>query len=168
MIVESFHLEPGPIIPNNPRLPVILYREALEPQPVLAAEFERAFSNHGWHGIWHNGIFDYHHYHSRAHEVLGIARGHAHVILGGPTGREFTLAAGDCVLLPAGTGHCRLSASPDYLVIGAYPPGQSADMQTGAADEAILAAIRNCPRPSHDPVDGGDGAIANLWQAANP
>lgn len=163
MIVESYHLESGAIIPNNPRLPVILYRQAFTDTGSLAQAFERAFSAHGWQSIWRNGIYDYHHYHSRAHEVLGIARGKGEVILGGPSGRKFTVHAGDCLLLPAGTGHCRLSASPDFLVIGAYPPGQHADMQMGAADASMLAAIRNCPLPEDDPVEGADGALSRLW-----
>lgn len=164
MIVESFRLEPGPVIPNNPILPVILYRQVFKDMRALAPAFEDAFAAHGWQGIWRNGIYDYHHYHCHAHEVLGIARGEGRVILGGHDGREFELVAGDCVLLPSGTGHCRLSASPDFLVIGAYPPGQHADMQTGAADAAMLAAIRDCPLPDNDPVDGAEGAVANLWQ----
>ena len=77
---------------------------------------------------------------------------------------EFVVTAGDCLLLPAGTGHCRLSASTDFLVIGAYPPGQHADMQTGAPNSAMLGAIRDCPLPERDPVDDADGALAKFWQ----
>jgi uncharacterized protein YjlB len=68
------------------------------------------------------------HYHSRIHEVLGIARGKGRVRFGGRTGRIFTLKASDVAALAAGLGHQRLSASDDFLVIGAYPP-------TGTYDE---------------------------------
>jgi uncharacterized protein YjlB len=166
MIVESFLLDPAPAVPNNPELPVIVYRQAIGAETDRAAAFEAAFARNGWQGIWRNGIYDYHHYHSGAHEVLGIARGEGRVMLGGPGGMEFAVAAGDCLLLPAGTGHCRLSASPDFLVIGAYPPGQHADMQTKAATPSMLQSIRDCPLPDHDPVDGAEQALARLWRKA--
>ena len=76
----------------------------------------------GWGDSWRNGIYDYAHYHSRIHEVLGVARGQARVRFGGAKGRALKLKAGDGVILPAGTGHELLSGSKDLLVIGAYPP----------------------------------------------
>lgn len=166
VIVESFLLAPGPVVPNNPELPVIVYRQAIGADSDRAAAFEAAFARNGWQGAWRNGIYDYHHYHSGAHEVLGIARGDGRVMLGGPGGMEFAVSAGDCLLLPAGTGHCRLSASPDFLVVGAYPPGQDADMQSEAPDARKLEAIRACPLPEHDPVDDADNALAKLWRKA--
>jgi uncharacterized protein YjlB len=54
-------------------------------------------------------------------EVLGVARGHGRVRSGGAKGRALMLKAGDVVILPAGTGHERLSGSKDLRVIGAYP-----------------------------------------------
>ena len=166
MIVEHFLLPAGPVVPNNPELPVIVYRQAVAEDGDRATAFEAAFKRNGWQGTWRNGIFSYHHYHSGAHEVLGIARGSGQVMLGGPGGMEFTVAAGDCMLLPAGTGHCRLSASTDFLVIGAYPPGQHADMQIDAPDEHKMQAIRDCPLPDRDPVDDAAGALAGFWKNA--
>jgi mannose-6-phosphate isomerase-like protein (cupin superfamily) len=53
--------------------------------------------------FWRDGIYDWIHYHSRTHEVLGIARGSAKAQFGGPKGRTVTLKAGDAAILPAGT-----------------------------------------------------------------
>jgi uncharacterized protein YjlB len=163
MIVETFMLQRGPVIPNNPRLAVVVYRQAITPEVDMAAAFEAAFARNGWRGTWRNGIYDYHHYHSQAHEVLGIASGTGRVLLGGPDGREVTVSAGDCLVLPAGTGHCCLSASPDLLVIGAYPPEQRADLRTQAPTNEMLDAISDCPLPPGDPVDG-DETLARTWR----
>ena len=153
-------------IPNNGHLPLIVYAGALDPLPRDAATaFENLFRAHGWGGMWRNGIFPFHHYHSTAHEALGIAAGEAEVRFGGEGGTTLTVRAGDAVLIPAGTGHKRISATPDLLVIGAYPAGQRADlMREGAEDKAgIRARIAAVRLPAADPVAGADGLMARLW-----
>ena len=50
---------------------------------VVAAIFEVLFDRHGWRDGWRDGIYDFLHYHSRTHEVLGIAAGSATVRFGG-------------------------------------------------------------------------------------
>ena len=101
---------------------------------------------------------------STAHEVLGIAKGRAEVRFGGPDGATVAMKAGDAVLIPAGVGHKRLSASDDLLVIGAYPAGQRADlMREGAEDKAGIAnASPRSSLPETDPVEG-IGAMQELW-----
>lgn len=153
-------------IPNS-RYPLIAYRGAIDPDsgdPAVA--FETLFSGNGWGNGWRNGIFPFHHYHSTAHEVLGIASGTAEVRFGGESGQTLRVAAGDAVLIPAGVGHKRLSASPGLLVIGAYPPGQRADlMREGAQDRAgIRKRIVAVPFPRTDPVAGGGGPMHAAWQ----
>jgi len=144
-------------IPNNPRLSLLVYARALDPDDAdLATSFERLFAANGWVPAWRNGIYPFPHYHSTAHEVLGIAAGRPKVRLGGDRGVILELSPGDALLIPAGVGHQRVSAGRDLLVVGGYPPGQDADLRRGNADErpGVLAAIAALGDPATDPVTG--------------
>jgi uncharacterized protein YjlB len=116
---------------------------------------------------WRDGIFSFHHFHSIAHEALGVVAGEATVMLGGPGGRRFEVAQGDVMALPAGTGHCNMGSSPDLLVIGAYPDGMPWDLRRGdpAEHDEVIANIRAVPLPRADPVEGTDGPLSELWRA---
>jgi uncharacterized protein YjlB len=102
---QSFHFEDDGAFPNSP-LPVLVYHEV--PEVGDARRCERLFAQNDWAGAWRNGIYSFHHFHSIAHEVPGVVRGSATVILGGPHGRELEVNRGDVLGLPAGTGHCNL------------------------------------------------------------
>jgi uncharacterized protein YjlB len=169
MDVQFFRFDDDGDIPNNPRWPMIVYAKVFDPKAVkdMAVAFEERFAANGWGNGWRNGIFNFPHYHSNQHEALGIARGTARVRFGGSSGGEFTVSAGDAVLLPAGTGHQRLSSSPDLLVIGCYPPGPHNDlMRDGEADKtAIRKRIAAVPKPASDPIGGKDGPTKSAWTA---
>ncbi|HKJ76376.1 MAG TPA: cupin domain-containing protein [Gammaproteobacteria bacterium] len=154
--------------PNNPRLPLLVYRDAFRfPEAGdPAALIEQVFSANGWPAAWRNGVFAFHHYHSTAHEVLGVYGGRARVLFGGPDGIEVEAERGDVVVLPAGTAHKRLQASPDFAVVGAYPSGQQHDMQYGETGERPETdrRIRKVPVPASDPVYGRNGPLAELWR----
>jgi uncharacterized protein YjlB len=165
----SFVFADDGIVPNNP-LPFLIYKSAFEfedHQP--EAMIESVFDANGWgHQMWRNGVFDYLHYHATVHEVLGVARGRALVRFGGNHGEEFEMRKGDVAVLPAGTGHQCLSASGDFLVIGAYPPGPQMQV-TRPTPENHRKALRTIPKvalPKTDPVYGAKGPLVRLWSKA--
>jgi uncharacterized protein YjlB len=166
--VQAFRFEDDGETPNNPRLPLVVYRAAvkLAGAPDPAAPFERAFAKHGWGGGWRNGIHPFLHFHTATHEVLGIARGRATVEFGGANGQVLAVEAGDVVILPAGTGHRRIDASGDLLVVGAYPRNASVDQKRpGQVDhQKAVSAIAAVPLPEMDPVHGHEGPLMTLWE----
>jgi uncharacterized protein YjlB len=166
---DTFRFKDDGVIPNHPDWPLIVYHGAVKLAGDFdpAAIFEDLFALNGWGGSWRNGIYDYAHYHSRIHEVLGIARGSAKVRLGGKRGRALTLKAGDVAILPAGTGHQCLDASDDFLVVGAYPLTGTYDECTGSEDHArALKTIPEVAKPRKDPVYGGKGPLASVWKTS--
>jgi uncharacterized protein YjlB len=149
-------------IPNS-RMPLLVYRDAV---PADAAAIERRFAANRWPPAWRDGVYPFHHFHSTAHEVLGVARGEVSVLFGGPGGEVLTVKAGDVVVVPAGVGHCNKGQSDDLLIVGAYPdncPGP--DLRRGKLAEHgdAVCAIAAVPRPAGDPVEGMDGGLIRLW-----
>ena len=152
--------------PNNETLPVLIYRGAFDAAAYSSGDdIERTFRQNRWGATWQNGIYSYHHYHSTAHEVLGVARGTATVRLGGDSGIAIDLAPGDVVVLPAGVAHKNEGSSADFLVVGAYPLGQEYDMNYGKPEERPAADrnIEATPLPETDPVHGSAGPVLERW-----
>ena len=154
------------LVPNSP-MPFLVYKEAIRLTAGHPEEtIEGLFAANGWGGMWRNGIYDYLHYHATVHEALGVARGHARVQIGGDHGKEFEISAGDVVVLPAGTGHQCLSATRDFCVIGAYPPGSQMHVTRPTPENyrKALTTIPRVPLPATDPVLGEDGPLTKLWK----
>jgi uncharacterized protein YjlB len=162
-----FVFEDDGIVPNNP-LPFLLYKQAISvdndhPEQTI----EGLFGANGWGQMWRNGVYDYLHYHATVHETLGVARGQARVQFGGSRGKAIEIAAGDVAVLPAGTGHRCLSASKDFCVIGAYPPGPKMRI-TLPTPENHAKAVKTIPQvklPTTDPVRGAEGPLVRLWKS---
>lgn len=149
---------PDGYVPNNPRLPLLLYRNAvrLDARWDPAALLEEIFNANGWGQAWRNGIYDYVHFHPRIHEVLGVARGTATLRLGGNRGKTVKVRAGDVVVIPAGVGHESLGASETFLVVGAYPPAGTYSECRGTYQEYAdaLRAVRSLRKWTRDPLSG--------------
>jgi uncharacterized protein YjlB len=153
------------MIPNS-RFPLLIHQGAVQPAASdPAGAFEDLFAAHGWTGSWRNGIYTYHHYHSTAHEVLGVFRGSATVQFGGEQGSKLKVHPGDVIIIPAGVAHKNLGASSDFGVVGAYPDGQGCDMNYGQPQERPRADdnIARVSLPETDPVYGAHGPLLKSW-----
>lgn len=159
---DELYVFAAPPFPNS-RLPVLLYRAALPPD---AAAMEQTFAVSGWGNGWRNGIYCFHHFHSVAHEVLGIAAGRVTVRFGGPAGVDAELTAGDVVVIPSGVAHFNAGDDGNLLVVGAYPGGARYDTLRGNAGEYVDAAQRSAavPVPERGPLLGRD-VLRQIWAA---
>ncbi len=162
---ETLALEDDGVIPNN-ALAVLVYRARGAVAEDAPQVLETLFTVNEWPAQWHGGVFAFHHYHSTAHEALGVWGGWARLQLGGEQGPIVEVGAGDVLVLPAGTGHCRIETGGGFGVVGAYPSNQP-DWDMCRADpgirEAALARIAAVPLPTADPVGGRDGPLMRLW-----
>jgi len=150
-------------IPNS-QLPLLVYRAAVPADP---DEVERIFAANRWPPAWRDGVHPFHHFHSNAHEVLGVARGEASVLFGGPAGQVLTVKAGDVVVVPAGVGHCNQAQSADLLIVGGYPdnaPNPNMHRGKPAEHTEVVRNVAGVAMPNADPVAGQSGPLLRLWE----
>ena len=165
--VVAHLLAPDGAIPNHPRWPLLVYPGAVTlsgDDP--AAIFEELFTRHRWPAAWRNGVHPFHHYHSDGHEALGIYSGEVTVLFGGEAGVTITAGPGDVIVLPAGTGHKKLSSKGPLGVVGAYPEGQRPDtcVPPLARARQNAEAIARVLLPTGDPVFGAGGPLFDYWK----
>ncbi|MEY9884623.1 cupin [Bradyrhizobium sp. USDA 329] len=165
----AIHLRDDGIVPNNPKLPALLYRGVVKlkgrrfPPEVI---IDTLFDTNGWRRSWRDTVYDFVHYHSQIHEVMGVARGTARIECGGIKGRILNMKAGDVLVLPAGTGHRLIESSRDFLVVGAYPQDGTYDECTDTRERAdAVRRIAKVRKPKTDPVLGPRGALVQHWRA---
>ena len=162
--VREYRFDDDSSIPNNPRLPLLVYPQALA--DLDPSRCEELLSGNGWGGSWVDGVFSYHHYHSTSHEVLCVVGGSANLAFGGPEGETVEVSAGDVVGIPAGVGHRNEGSDNEFSVLGAYPRGQeNYDLRTGEEGERprVLENIRNVALPKSDPLFGEEGPLLRRW-----
>src|SRR5688500_19028818 len=110
--------------PNNGLLPLLVYREAFPALDRDSADIiKEILETNSWKDSWINGIYDYHPYHSTAHEALVVLNGSARVQFGGPNGITLLMEKGDVVIIPAGVAHKRIDDADGFSCLGAYPQG---------------------------------------------
>lgn len=161
----QYQFEDDGTIPNSV-FPLVIYKKAFPFADYLDNVMEKAFARNNWTNSWRNGVYDYHHYHSISHEVLGIYKGSAELQLGGDNGEKVDVVEGDVIIIPAGTGHKMISSTDDFAVLGAYPDGMDYDLMTGADGDRPAAdeRIAKVPFPDNDPVLGERGGIMEFWR----
>jgi uncharacterized protein YjlB len=165
--VIAHRLAPGTQTPNHPRWPLLVYPAAVSitgPDPATA--FEALFDRNHWPCAWRNGVYPFHHFHSNAHEALGVYSGEVTVQFGGDNGVIVTARPGDVIVLPAGTGHKKLSSKGTLGVVGAYPAGQQhPDLRKAPVSDTSrhADAIAAVALPDLDPVYGKAGPLFTHW-----
>lgn len=164
----TIHFRDDGIVPNHPRFPLLLYRGAVNlksrrfPPDVI---IDTLFDTNGWGRSWRDTVYDFVHYHSQIHEVMGVARGTARIECGGIKGRILSVKAGDVLVLPAGTGHRLIESSRDFLVVGAYPQDGTYDECTDTKERPdAIKRIAKVRKPKTDPVLGPGGPLLKSWR----
>ena len=125
--VVAHQLAPGGAIPNHPHWPLLVYPAVVEiagSDP--AAAFEALFDRNRWPAAWRNGVYAHHHFHTTAHEALGVYSGEVTVQFGGDDGIVVTARPGDVIVLPAGMVTVSLMFPEPLAVKPVAPPACTA------------------------------------------
>jgi uncharacterized protein YjlB len=165
-VITRFILKDDGQFPNS-SLFLLIYKSALIlPDKDSSSVIKKIFKSNDWKNSWLNGIYNYHHYHSITHEVLGICEGFANVQFGGPHGIAESVYKGDVIIIPAGVAHKCNTSSDDFKCVGAYPDGIDYDIKKGDPSDRPKADenIHKVKLPDTDPVYGFEGPIILNWE----
>jgi len=162
---QAYRFDDDGRFPNSP-LPLVVYHQVIPRGEASPEAFEALLAENGWPPRWRYTVYGFHHYHSTSHEALGVARGSADILFGGPGGETVSVTMGDAVTIPAGVAHCLIAGSADFLVVGVYPPEMDADLLRGEDGERpdADARIAALPLPRTDPFTGETEGIVRRWR----
>ena len=146
---------------------VVIYQHALMLNQASIQDVKKFIRKNGWHDIWVNGMYPYHHYHSNVHEALIIFSGQCEAQIGGPKGKKLTVSTGDVIFFPAGVSHKKIRASKDFKSIGCYPYAIPYDLKLGTPSNnpATIANLKKVKLPKTDPIYGAKGFLFRLWKS---
>ncbi len=164
--IEEYHFDDDGRFPNN-TLPVLVYKSVLTLPLFFAAQYiKTVFKRNNWLNTWKDTVYDYHHYHSNTHEVLGVFQGRTTLQFGGPKGKKVPVKKGDVILIPAGVAHKNLEPKNEFKCVGAYPNGHDFDLNLGKKSERPEADehLAKVKKPATDPVFGKKGKLKSYWK----
>lgn len=151
---DIFYFKDDGLTPNS-HLPVLIYRGLFDDKYESCEEWlEEKFTANGWVRTCQKPLFDYYHYHSNTHEVLGVCEGRGFIQLAADNGVKTEIVKGDVVLIPAGVGHFCINHSVDFAVVAGYPNNAVPDVKKAHPEEreGALENIKKVPAPEFDPV----------------
>ena len=164
--IEGYQFSDDGMFPNNRHLPVLFYKGVLDLPVIFSSSSVRnLFEKNGWNDVWENNVYEYHHYHSRSHEVLGVYQGKTTLLIGGNKGVEISVKKGDVLIIPAGVAHKNLGPENSIKVVEAYSKKGGYDINHGYKDERLKTErnIQSVPIPMTDPVFGAAGEMMKFW-----
>ncbi|THB72784.1 MAG: hypothetical protein D6B25_16140 [Desulfobulbaceae bacterium] len=163
--ITAQHFAASGNFPNNGKLPLLVYHNVFVGNEITPEAFENRFNSSHWPSAWRNGLFSYHHFHSTAHEALGIYSGQVQICFGGPGGTILKGRPGDAIIIPAGVSHCCVDQSTDLAIVGAYPAGTRPNMCSGTEKDypRVSREIDLVPLPAADPLFGRNGILFDHW-----
>lgn len=168
--VQYYYLKDDGTFPNNARLPVLFYKGII-PKKFFEGplEVKQLLKLNHWENAWADTVYDFHHYHSTAHEVLVCIEGHTQLQVGGDNGVTIHFEKGDALVIPAGVAHKNLDPDNIFKCVGAYPKGQNYDMNYGRLNEREKAErnIELVELPEADPLFGVEGPLTKYWIAVH-
>ena len=163
---DIFYFKDDGITPNS-HLPVLIYRGLFDPAYESCEEWlEEQFTLNGWSRTCHKPLFDFYHYHSNTHEVLGVCDGACYIQLADKNGVKTEITKGDVVLIPAGVGHFCVEHSKDFAVVAGYPDNVIPDVLRPSPEnrEKALEKMNEITLPEFDPIlHDEEGGVQKFW-----
>ena len=151
-IMQIFMKDDG-TFPNNQHYPTLIYKNSFQGSETDGRRL--IVNKNEWTEPWVWGIFSYHHYHTKAWELLLCVCGSASIQLGGDAGPTVKIDKGDLVLIPPGVAHKQLEEHGGFSLLGSYPTFRfdgRIDTCRGKPTDEERKMIQECYVPKTDPI----------------